>query len=270
MLDVSAFSVSAFQRFSSLPAHGKRMGCHERTLSRIHSEGQTTKHTKYTKTQVPERCRFCPLEPEDFERLTNCQLCRKLVLTPPGRWMWDVFRAHFCILHSAHPISAFQHFSISAFPAPAALAGENSRQLAQSAVNRGPAPPRSRFQPFSFQDFSFSPALPPPRPFQTIWDSSAWRERQPASLVTAGMGPAVLSASKFDFESATGLACWLLGLRNTAQLDLHPLRGAIFESWVVSEITKQRYNRGESNGIYFFSRVQRWRSRSSAIPSVRR
>jgi predicted AAA+ superfamily ATPase len=50
----------------------------------------------------------------------------------------------------------------------------------------------------------------------------------------------------------TGLACWLLGLRNTAQLDLHPLRGAIFESWVVSEITKQRYNRGESNGIYFF------------------
>ena len=30
------------------------------------------------------------------------------------------------------------------------------------------------------------------------------------------------------------------------------MRGAIFESWVVSEITKQRYNRGESNGIYFF------------------
>ena len=50
----------------------------------------------------------------------------------------------------------------------------------------------------------------------------------------------------------TGLACWLLGIRNTAQLDVHPLRGAIFESWVVSEIIKQRYNRGESNGIYFF------------------
>ena len=27
---------------------------------------------------------------------------------------------------------------------------------------------------------------------------------------------------------------------------------AIFESWVVSEIIKQRYNRGESNGVYFF------------------
>jgi hypothetical protein len=52
-------------------------------------------------------------------------------------------------LHSAHPISAFQHFSISAFPPPAPPAGENSRQLAQFAVSRGPTPARSRFQPFS-------------------------------------------------------------------------------------------------------------------------
>ena len=50
----------------------------------------------------------------------------------------------------------------------------------------------------------------------------------------------------------TGLACWLLGIREVGQLDLHPLRGAIFESWVVSEIIKQRFNRGESNGVYFF------------------
>ena len=50
----------------------------------------------------------------------------------------------------------------------------------------------------------------------------------------------------------TGLACWLLGIRDTAQLDLHPLRGAIFECWVVSEIIKQRFNLGEANGVYFF------------------
>jgi predicted AAA+ superfamily ATPase len=50
----------------------------------------------------------------------------------------------------------------------------------------------------------------------------------------------------------TGLACWLMGIRDTAQLDVHPLRGAIFECWVVSEIIKQRFNRGESNGVYFF------------------
>ncbi len=50
----------------------------------------------------------------------------------------------------------------------------------------------------------------------------------------------------------TGLACWLLGIRDVAQLDVHPLRGAIFESWVVSEIIKQRFNRGEANGVFFF------------------
>jgi uncharacterized protein len=61
----------------------------------------------------------------------------------------------------------------------------------------------------------------------------------------------LIKMPKLHFYDA-GLACWLLGIRNTAQLDVHPLRGAIFESWVVSEIIKQRYNRGESNGIYFF------------------
>lgn len=50
----------------------------------------------------------------------------------------------------------------------------------------------------------------------------------------------------------TGLACWLLGIRDAAQLDVHPLRGAIFESWVVSEIIKQRFNHGEANGVFFF------------------
>jgi hypothetical protein len=50
----------------------------------------------------------------------------------------------------------------------------------------------------------------------------------------------------------TGLACWLLGIREVAQLDVHPLRGPIFEGWVVSEILKQRFNRGEANGVYFF------------------
>ena len=50
----------------------------------------------------------------------------------------------------------------------------------------------------------------------------------------------------------TGLACWLLGIRDAAQLDVHPLRGAIFECWVVSEILKQRFNHGEANGVFFF------------------
>lgn len=29
----------------------------------------------------------------------------------------------------------------------------------------------------------------------------------------------------------SGLACYLLGIRSPKELELHPLRGAIFESW---------------------------------------
>ncbi len=50
----------------------------------------------------------------------------------------------------------------------------------------------------------------------------------------------------------TGLVCWLLGIRQPEQLRSHPLRGAIFESWVVSEILKHRINRGERGGLYFY------------------
>ena len=50
----------------------------------------------------------------------------------------------------------------------------------------------------------------------------------------------------------SGLACWLLGIRTPEQLKTHPLRGAIFESWVVSEIVKQRTNAGEARGLSFY------------------
>lgn len=50
----------------------------------------------------------------------------------------------------------------------------------------------------------------------------------------------------------TGLACWLLGIRTPDQLRSHPLRGALFETWVVSEIVKHRMNRGETGGLSFY------------------
>ena len=56
---------------------------------------------------------------------------------------------------------------------------------------------------------------------------------------------------KFHFHD-TGLVCWLLGIRTAEQLRNHPLRGAIFETWVVCEILKQRMNRGENRRPYFF------------------
>ena len=49
-----------------------------------------------------------------------------------------------------------------------------------------------------------------------------------------------------------GLACWLLGIRSADTLALHPLRGALFESLVVSEFIKARYNKGVSADLYFW------------------
>ena len=50
----------------------------------------------------------------------------------------------------------------------------------------------------------------------------------------------------------TGLVCWLLGIRTPGQLRSHPLRGPIFETWVVSEVAKRMLNRGESPRLSFY------------------
>ncbi len=54
----------------------------------------------------------------------------------------------------------------------------------------------------------------------------------------------------------TGLACWLLGIQDSDQLTTHVQRGALFETWVISELLKARYNPGEASNLYF------WRDRS--------
>ncbi|MCZ2116038.1 MAG: ATP-binding protein [Anaerolineae bacterium] len=50
----------------------------------------------------------------------------------------------------------------------------------------------------------------------------------------------------------TGLLCWLLGIQNAGQLASHPLRGSIFETFVVSELVKSRLNRGERAAFSFW------------------
>ncbi len=50
----------------------------------------------------------------------------------------------------------------------------------------------------------------------------------------------------------TGLICWLLGITCAADLEQHPLRGAIFENMVVVEKLKQRYNQGKTSNIFFY------------------
>ncbi len=50
----------------------------------------------------------------------------------------------------------------------------------------------------------------------------------------------------------SGLVCWLLGIRSPDELRTHPLRGSIFESWVVSEILKHRVNQGEHGHLFYY------------------
>lgn len=50
----------------------------------------------------------------------------------------------------------------------------------------------------------------------------------------------------------SGLACFLLGIQTPQQLRDHPLRGAIFETWVASEILKSRVHRGLQPSLSFF------------------
>lgn len=50
----------------------------------------------------------------------------------------------------------------------------------------------------------------------------------------------------------SGLLCWLLSIRDSMQLNFHPMRGAIFESFIISEILKDKFNRGEENNLYFW------------------
>jgi len=50
----------------------------------------------------------------------------------------------------------------------------------------------------------------------------------------------------------TGLAVRLLGIQTAEQLATHPLRGALFENWVVSERLKARCHTGERANLYFW------------------
>ena len=50
----------------------------------------------------------------------------------------------------------------------------------------------------------------------------------------------------------TGLLCHLLRIDSALTLATHALRGAIFESWVVAETIKHRWNQGLQADIYFW------------------
>lgn len=49
-----------------------------------------------------------------------------------------------------------------------------------------------------------------------------------------------------------GLMTWLLGIRDELSIATHATRGALFETWVVSELIKQRFNAGQPADLYFW------------------
>lgn len=50
----------------------------------------------------------------------------------------------------------------------------------------------------------------------------------------------------------TGLVCSLLGITAVNQLELHPLRGSLFECLVVTELLKKRTNAGKQINLYYW------------------
>ncbi len=50
----------------------------------------------------------------------------------------------------------------------------------------------------------------------------------------------------------TGLVCSLLNISSPEQLSKHYLRGSIFESFIISEFIKHKYNRGQRANIYYW------------------
>lgn len=65
------------------------------------------------------------------------------------------------------------------------------------------------------------------------------------------VGKRLVKSPKLHFID-TGIASWLLGIRSPEALRSHPLRGALFESWVAGEILKHRLHRGERRPIHHY------------------
>ncbi len=61
----------------------------------------------------------------------------------------------------------------------------------------------------------------------------------------------VVKVPKLHFFDS-GLVCYLLGIREPGQLPTHPLRGAVFETWVVSEVYKSLVHQGQVPDLHHY------------------
>ena len=75
-----------------------------------------------------------------------------------------------------------------------------------------------------------------------VWLLPPWHEN---------IGKRLTKSHKLYFCDV-GLAAWLIGITQAAQLLAHPLRGALFENLVVMEFVKHALHRGERPDLRFF------------------
>ena len=85
-----------------------------------------------------------------------------------------------------------------------------------------------------------------------------WLSVLEASYLVARVGPyhrnfgkRLTKSPKLYFLDA-GLMGWLLGIRDATSLLHHPARGALFETYVVGEFIKHRFNAGQPADLYFW------------------
>ena len=90
---------------------------------------------------------------------------------------------------------------------------------------------------------------PTARAWLSILDASFVAFRLPA--FSARLRKRLVKTPKLRFYD-TGVVCWLLGILTPEQLRSHPLWGAVFETWVVSEVLKHRTNCGETGGLSYY------------------
>ncbi len=88
--------------------------------------------------------------------------------------------------------------------------------------------------------------------------ANAWMNLLEASYVVKRIAPyyrnfgkRLVKAPKLYFLD-TGLCAWLLGITSEKDLSTHSARGALFETWAVTEALKWRAVRGDRQPVYFW------------------
>jgi predicted AAA+ superfamily ATPase len=87
---------------------------------------------------------------------------------------------------------------------------------------------------------------------------NAWLSLLEASFVIFRLPPHFKNFSKRIIKSPklyfydVGLVSFLLGIQNRDQWNQHPLKGAVFETLVVGELIKKRFNQIKGNNLFYF------------------